>query len=78
MQNVQVLTATGLCSTYCLKYCAKVDEQNCVIVDVDGTGKMVTKATYLHNTKVASSKMGEDKDREKHKKETIRSLYKSP
>ena len=49
-----------------MKYCAKVDEQNYVIVDVDGSGKMVTKATYLHNTKVASSKMGEDKDRKKY------------
>ena len=66
MQNVQVLTATGGCSKYCLKYCAKIDEQNYVIVDVDGTGKMVTKATYLHNTKVVSSKMGENKDRQKH------------
>ena len=66
MQNVQVLTNTGGCSKYCLKYCAKVDEQNYVIVDVDGSGKMVTKATYLHNTKVVSSKMGEDKDRKKY------------
>ena len=28
---------------------------------------MVTNVTFLHNTKRTSSKMGEDKDREKHR-----------
>ena len=29
-----------------------------VVVIVDGSVKLVTKATFLHNTKVTSSKMG--------------------
>ena len=66
MQNAQVLTATGGCSKYCLKYCIKVDEQNFVIVQAENDSKMVTKAKYLHNTKIVSSKMAEDKDCKKY------------
>ena len=67
MQNIQVLTGRGGCSKYVCKFIAKIDEQNYVVVIADGSFKLVTKATFLHNTKVTSSKMGEDKDREKHK-----------
>ena len=44
----------------------KIDEQNYVIIDVDGQGRITTRAVFLHNTKVASSKMGEDKERAKY------------
>ena len=67
MQDVQVLTGTGGCSKYVLKYIAKINEQNYCIVDVNGDGELVTKSHFLHNTKVTSSKMGEDKQHEKYK-----------
>ena len=67
MQNVQVLTCKGVCYKYVCNYIAKIDEHNCVVVLVDVSGKLVTKATFLQNTKVTSSKMGEDKDRETQK-----------
>ena len=56
MQNIQVLKGAGGCSKYVLKYITKNDEQNYVIIDVSGKGKMVSKAHYLHNTKVVSSR----------------------
>ena len=68
MQNVQILTGIGGCSKYVCKYIAKVNEQNYVVVEVDGVGKSVTKATFFHNTKITSSKIGEDKDRRKDSK----------
>ena len=66
MYNVQVLTGIGGCYKYVCKYIVKNDKYYGVVL-VDGSGKLVTKATFLHNTKVMSSKMGEDKDRDKHK-----------
>ena len=33
---------------------------------VDGEGRLVTQATFLHNTKLTSSKIAEDKDRMKN------------
>ena len=68
MQNVKFLTDKGGCSQYVCNNISKNDEQNYVVVLVDISGKFFTKATFLHNTKVMTSKMGEDKDREKHKK----------
>ena len=68
MQNVQRLTGTGGCSKYVCKYIAKIDEQNYVVILVNGEGRLVTQATFLHNTKITSSKMGEDKVRQKNNK----------
>ena len=68
MQNIKVLTGTGGCS--------KIDENNYVVVLVDGSGKLVTKATFLYNIKVTHPKIGKYKDREKHKKGS-RKMYKS-
>ena len=65
MQNVQKLTGTGGCSKYVCKYIAKIDEQNYVVVNVNGEGHFVTKSRFLHNTKVVSSKIAEDKKRGK-------------
>ena len=70
IQNVQVITGTGSCSKYVCRYIAQIDEHNYVILSVNGALKLVTKATFLHNTKINSSKMVEDKDREKHRKNT--------
>ena len=63
MQNIQRLTRNGGCSKYVCKYIAKIDEQNYVVVKVDGQGQLVTQANFLHNTKVLSSKIGEDGER---------------
>ena len=65
MQNIQLLTQTGGVNKYVCKYIGKIDEQNYIVVYVDNErgGHLVMKVTFLHNTKVASSKMGEDKKR---------------
>ena len=47
---------------------AKMEKINFVFVSVYGAGKLVTKSKFIHNTKIASSRIGEDKYREKHKK----------
>ena len=67
MKNVQVLTSVGGWSKYVCKYIAKIYEQNYVVVIVYVSGKLVIKLTLLHNNKVTTSKMDENKDREKHK-----------
>ena len=65
MQNVQRLTAAGGCCKYCCKYIGKIDQQNYSVVSMSGRdGKLVTKSNFLHNTKVSSSKIREDTDRE--------------
>ena len=68
MKNIQVLTWSGGCAKYALKYIAKIEEQNYVTIDVDGQGRFTTRDVFIHNTKVASSKMGEDKERAKYDK----------
>jgi hypothetical protein len=66
MLNVQQLTECGGVNKYVNKYITKIDEQNFVIVNVDGqrNGALVTKSQFLHNTKVVSSKINEDKAKE--------------
>jgi hypothetical protein len=66
MQNVQWLTNCGGVNKYVCKYIGKIDEQNYVVVFASGAtnGKLITKATFLHNTKITSSKINEDKARE--------------
>ena len=63
IRNVQVLTYIGGCYKYVCKYIAIIDEQNYGVVLFDRSGKLVTKATFLQNNKVTSSKMVEYKDR---------------
>ena len=62
MQNHQRLTAVGGCCKYCCKYIGKSDDQNYVVVSMNGDkkGSLVTKYHFLYNTKIASSKMAED------------------
>ena len=61
-QNFQKLTSAGGCSKYCCKYITKVDDQNYIVVSMDKKkkGNLVTQSTFLHNTKISSSKMGEE------------------
>ena len=61
MQNVQNLTGTGGASKYVCKYIATIDEQNYIVVYVNGEGHFITRSVFLHNTKVKSSKIAEDK-----------------
>lgn len=63
MQNAQRIKGSGGCSKYICKYIAKIDEQNYVVVEVDGRSQLITKAHYLHNTKISSSKTGEEKQK---------------
>ena len=62
MQNIQRLSGPGGCSKYVCKYLAKVDEQNYVVILVDGQGQLAIQAKFLHNTKITSTKMGENKN----------------
>ena len=48
---------------YVCKYIRKIDKQNYIIVSANGTSKLVTKLIFLHNTKILSLKIAEDKDR---------------
>ena len=66
MQNVQRLTGAGGTAKYVCKYIAKIDEQNYVVVEVDGEGKMISKVSFLHNTKITSSKIAQDRERKKN------------
>jgi hypothetical protein len=65
MQNIQVLTQCGGVNKYVCKYIAKLDEQNYVVVRTDKqkNGCLVNIATFLHNTKVTTTKINEEKSR---------------
>ena len=66
MQNAQVLAHTNGVAKYVCKYIAKMDKGNYVVLCIDGdTGKWVLAKTHLHNTKIVSSKINEDKAFEK-------------
>ena len=67
MQNLQMLTDCGGVNKYVCKYIGKIDEQNYVVLHVDGRGQLVTKGQFLHNTKITSSKKNEDDAREKRR-----------
>ena len=54
MQNIQTLTDCGGVNKYVCKYVGKIDEQNYVVVYVDGKGQLVTKGQFLHNTKITT------------------------
>ena len=49
MLNIQVITNSGCCDKYCIKYIGKIDEQNFVIVNADGSknGVLITKKGFL-------------------------------
>ena len=63
MQNAQVLTGTNGVARYVVKYVVKLDEGNRCVVWADSHSGAVIQAqhTFLHNTKITSSKANEDK-----------------
>lgn len=66
MQNVQRLTECGSVNTYVCKYIGKIDNGNYVVAFTDSNkhGGLVSRATFLHNTKISSLKINEEKNRE--------------
>ena len=54
MQNIQMLTDCGGVNKYICKYIGKIDKQNYVVIYVDGNGQLVSKGTFLHNTKITT------------------------
>ena len=67
MQNIQMLTDCGGVNKYVCKYIGKIDEQNYVVMHVDGKGQLVSKGQFLHNTKISTSKKNEDEARAKQR-----------
>ena len=69
MQNAQLLAHTNGVAKYVTKYIAKVDQGNYVVLCQDvHTGKWVLAKNHLHNTKIVSSNINEDKAFEKLKR----------
>ena len=66
MQNIQVITDSGGCNKYTIKCIRKRDSQNFVIVYTDSRSdeRLVTKVTYIRNSKLSSFKTNEDEARE--------------
>ena len=56
IQYIQMITNSGGCSKYTIKYIGKIDVQNCVIMYTDNhkNGKLVTRGNFLHNTKFSA------------------------
>ena len=71
MQNAQALDHTNGISKYVCKYIGKFDDGNYVVLCEDShSGEWVLGKTHLHNTKIVTSKINEDKafdnDRQKN------------
>ena len=63
MQNIQSLTHTNGLNRYVCKYVGKIDDQNQIIVRAHpyDNGTLISNYTFLHNTKIVSSAINEDK-----------------
>ena len=63
MQNVQSLTHTNGLTKYVCKYVCKIDEHNRIIVSADphDGSSLRTSGIFLHNTKITSSHINEEK-----------------
>ena len=63
MQNLQSIHCTNGNNKYVCKYCAKLDQQNYVIVKAHAhhAGTLITKSHFLHNTKITLSAIHEKK-----------------
>ncbi|KAL7539846.1 hypothetical protein ACHAXR_009663, partial [Thalassiosira sp. AJA248-18] len=70
MQNAQILTGTNGVSRYVVKYIVKLDEGNrCTVWADQHTGAVIrAESNFLHNTKITSSKLNEDKAHAKSRK----------
>ena len=64
MQNAQVITQTNGCNKCVCKYVGSMDEQNYVVASTSGNknGSLITRSTFLHYTKITSSKLNEEKN----------------
>ena len=69
MQNSQVLTKCAGLNKYICKYIGSVDEKARVQLKINthDQGTLMSKATFLHNTKISSSKKNEDLAKEKER-----------
>ena len=64
-QNIQLMTECNGVNKYVCKYIWKIDKKNYVVISVDNNnGTLVTRSMLLHNNKVYTSKINEDKSRE--------------
>ena len=65
MQNMQRLDQAGGCCKYTCKYIAKIDKQNYIKVSMNKKkkGALETNSTYLHNTKIVSSDIQQEKEK---------------
>ena len=63
MQNIQCITDMGSWNKYCIKYIGRINNQNYVVMYSGGhtNGKLITKTSFLNNTKLSGSKYNEDK-----------------
>ena len=70
MQNLQILYGTNGVARYVVKYIVKLDQGNRCIVWADAHTGAVMRAEhqFLHNTKITSSKVNEEKAHEKSRK----------
>ena len=62
MQNVRLIRGCCGCNKYICKYIAKINKLNYVVVSVhqNTNGKLVTKSSFLHNTKISRSAHNEN------------------
>ena len=69
MQNCQRLDQAGGCCKYTCKYLGKIDKQNYVKISTsqEVKGEINTSSTYLHNTKITSSNIQQEKEKEKRR-----------
>ena len=70
MQNVQILHGTNGVAAYVVKYVVKMDKGNRVTVWADANNGNVVKAEhqFLHNTKITSSGINEEKAHERSRR----------
>lgn len=63
MQNIQNLTHTNGLNRYVCKYIGKIDEQNRILISSHPYKQncLVNKSSFLHNTKITSSAINENK-----------------
>ena len=66
MKNIEKLTGTGGCAKYVCKYISNIDKQNYLVIEVNWGGRFVSKATFLHSTKISSYKIDKDKEQKKN------------
>ena len=73
MMNFQILTSTNGVARYVVKYVVKLDEGNrcTVYADAHSGSTLKVEKQFLHNTKIASSKINEDKALERSRKRDL-------